>query len=1283
MSIPEYKLCAEDHRTLLVVVKQIGDQISKKSFHKIFEKIKQVQYIKIRESGVQRCIWLRYENNYSSKNNEWGDFQTYRKVVGLISIGKGNPESNVDDLSKEHSALLDEYSNSVFDSRCFIFRTDSVSPSELNGPPEDDVPSPECTPVLDNSKHVVFRDNVEPVPKSHLGDDDSLFNRNSPNHDGHENSNELFSSLNDSPDFCSLPNVGDGITENFQLNDSEIDLNRLSSDSPVSPSHNIDLDTSPSGSEKLIIPSTSNSNSIHCIIYPGTDSCDQLKQDVKEFINSIYWILESKRLNRSFEKQEKIPLLTTPFEKKNFVGIDTDTRLYKKRCLGRMKKHIGDLALQSGLPSEAFAHYISSVEYLKSGQDWLWLASAYEGQCAASMIMMFPPSNKDFKRISSLPFGIGDSRSKKIAALSKSLPLGVDSKDIKTFGKQMLNYSELSQKYQEAIQHYQKYQAAAIVELECSMKAAKVLAVHEKNLEASKFLQNVVFTSLNQTEEEKVIRFKAISETYEDMGFHRKAAFFKRIAAMRCVSFTNPNPSWIQCYNLLLHSFEGYCLPIDAKDFPRDIFYGWPGIQIQMLLDIVGVAKQMDNQAVAVRHFTFLLDTLLNHLAPSEQQEICHQLEILTAKCEGAPVPLILDNGLVLPPVNLLSLPSVKSFKLQNLAPHLRPVKMPGLDSKLSTVQESIFIFTPFHRDRDKNAKDKCKIDFKWVEGDVCEVALQVFNPLPFELKVTHMGLLADDIPFESFPACLSLPAESGPYPVNLLGTPLNSGELQILGYTTHVLGVKNNCRLKDISSIKQPYFSVDVIPKLPQVQVSTSLPKASMFSSLGDTSFVVISATTTLYSGVSQECTVTVSNTGKVPIEWLEISMHSKLKKETEHSFFTWSKENIDSQLPIPVGSAASFTLYINAIGDFICPINSKEEQSHCTKISGFPSLRNFPEHVLTKVIEAVLQIQYSGGPGMEAGYCRRCAIALTVEVLSSILITKWDVIPSEIPTHCYLVLDIQNSTAYEMEVIYTSNKRILIEAHDVCRVPVPVERCPLSVMSASFGDIWSSMDICGHLWKNMEDPHDQKKAKLFAACRDHLVNLVDLQWTLPSLEISGQASISEISWTDDMLALIFKSPIEWDIKVNGRLYKAEQDFCFLAGDFITISIKLNNVTDVSLYDLYLFVRDYQDHQNGHQSHRLDNKRAIIGNEKMYIEEIKPHEEFSHECGFIFFHSGIYKLDILCSHNNPTLILDVMKIAPSNEFHSGNSNSHTYAWEHTCLIQKGSPSIDISVIED
>lgn len=55
---------------------------------------------------------------------------------------------------------------------------------------------------------------------------------------------------------------------------------------------------------------------------------------------------------------------------------------------------------------------------------------------------------------------------------------------------------------------------------------------------------------------------------------------------------------------------------------------------------------------------------------------------------------------------------------------------------------------------------------------------------------------------------------------------------------------------MRDIPAIKKTFFSVDVIPRLPQIQVSTSLPKASMFSSLGDTSYVVASATSTLYAG-------------------------------------------------------------------------------------------------------------------------------------------------------------------------------------------------------------------------------------------------------------------------------------------------------------------------------------------------------------------------------------------------------------------------------------------------
>lgn len=43
------------------------------------------------------------------------------------------------------------------------------------------------------------------------------------------------------------------------------------------------------------------------------------------------------------------------------------------------------------------------------------------------------------------------------------------------------------------------------------------------------------------------------------------------------------------------------------------------------------------------------------------------------------------------------------------------------------------------------------------------------------------------------------------------------------------------------------------------------------------------------------------------------------------------------------------------------------------------------------------------------------------------------------------YLVLDVTNLTAQEMMLNYTQSKNIIIEARESCRVPVPVERCPL----------------------------------------------------------------------------------------------------------------------------------------------------------------------------------------------------------------------------------------------
>ncbi|XP_023236924.1 trafficking protein particle complex subunit 9-like isoform X1 [Centruroides sculpturatus] len=1210
ITYPDYSQRPEDHQALLILVKQIGPEIKQKTFNKIFEQISRVQYLKIQDpnqSNNHRGIWLRYKKSYPTENNEWGDFQAHRKVLGLLSLGKCVNSSEIEELHRQHNLIQEKYSSTLFDSRCLIFGVNPNSQTSNN-----------------------------------LVKDKSECNNTS---------KQLTNDCTDVPDLekCSNSVGKSKCVNDLELNRTKKESNKNVSDderekNEISSADSLHVQsenkTSPMGYLNLMIPLTVKSRSTHCILYSGIDDCDQLEQDLMEFGSSLFWVLESKRLDRSFEKQDKVILLTAPFEKKDFVGLDTDSRVYKKRCIGRMKKYIGDLSLQAGMPVEALVHYSSAIDNLRSINDWLWLASAYEGQCAASIILQYPPQfSPALHRNSSFP--VGNSGNIKIRSVShsRSLPNSVDSSDFKNFGKNVLSPEEILEKYKEVISHYNKFHNAAVIELECNLKAARVLILQEKYLQASEFVHNALNINLQQSEDDKINQFVTLAQLYEEIGFHRKSAFFKRMAALQCVSPQNSKCNWNKCYHHLLQTLDGYKLTLDPKDVPRDIMNGWPCLQIQTLYELVTTATRMGNQPLAVRHMTFLLHVLLDYLTPAEKEEYCLQLESLTSNCEGCPKPLALDSGVIIPPVNLLTFPQVRSFKLQNLAPHLRPVKV---NFKQTTEQCGPFIFCPIQLNK-KPRGNTNKIDFKWVEDDVCEVALQVFNLLPFELKVTNMGLLTEGIPFESFPACLSLPAHSGPYPVNLFGTPRGRGELRILGYTTQVLGVKSNCKLRDLNGIKRPFYCIDIIPALPQLQVTTSLPKASTFSSLANSSAVVMSAAVTIFAGESRECTITLTNTGKEMVERIDISVQVKSDKSKESSFFTWSQENLAMQLPITPGSSACFTLYINGLGEFVYPTHKKPIER-----IGTPS-KNTPVHISSvdlyppKSVEAILQIQYSGGPGMREEYCRHCSVAITVEILPSLVISKWDVLPADMPSQCYLVLDILNASNYEMELQYSTNKKILIEAKDTCRIPVAVERCP---------------PVAFH------QDGDGNETTIQSLCHQHLVNLVDLNWTLPTIGISGRASIVDVTWTESMMDVIMISPIHWEMMLNGHEFKVEEEFNFIVGELVVLNITIHNISDAILESVQLCIQGYQDHQNGHYNYRLENKRAIIGSDKVLIPKVLPHDHYRHECGLVFFHTGVYKFDVQCS----SYVLNKL-----NTNRKSIKNLHTW---------KCTPSIELTVVD-
>uniref|UniRef100_T1J6X1 Uncharacterized protein n=1 Tax=Strigamia maritima TaxID=126957 RepID=T1J6X1_STRMM len=1294
MSYPDYNQSAEDHQCLLVIVKQIGNQLKQKTFNQLYERICRLQYVRVHQDNTQgsgsRGIWVCYKRSYPVENNEWGDFQAHRKVLGFISVGKCTNQDELESLCRAHEAAKEKYSSTIIDSRCIVvgYSPDMESPSGdssvsveeySNTNPES--PTDQTTFRSENSENCCG----EPVDIN-LDPDSGVFS--SPLLDGHDvdggrlsTSANLHNGLSTAVRNVMDPASGDPIRpdvelkkrghfRNISLPTSPIRAFVAAGGVPKNESLNFSLPPSPT-CKRDHVPSSSSSSSIgssqhnlvtvaslksELLFYENMDDFPNLEKDLNEFISFLFYVLDSKRLDKSHEKLDRVPFLFAPCEKKDFVGLNLENRANKKRSLGRMKKHIGDLSLLAGLPVEAINYYFVAADILKSVNDWLWLAGCYEGLCAASAVTLYPRHQKksmSLHRNLSFPVGASPNRPRPGSFSSHSLPNGMDPLEFKC--KNCLSHDEIIDRYREAIVHYSKYHNATVIEMEANIKATKILILQEKYIMASEFIQNLVFVKGQQSDEEKVQRFICLSQLYTQIGFHRKAALFRRTAALKCVNSPNLDPNWTQAYYLLLQALDGYRLSLDPKQYSKD--KGWPILQIQMLKDLIRISRRMGNAAVSGRHMTFLLHNLFDHLTPNERRDCCNQLSILISKCEAAPVPLVLDNGFILPAVNLTNLPCVKLFKPDNLTPHLWPLSMTIKEEDKHS--SGPFIFSPLqfgHRkEKDLNSN---MMDFKWVEGDACDVALHIYNPLACELKVSNMILLADGIPFETFPASLDLPAMSGPYPVNLVGTPRSSGTLEILGYSAHVFGVKSNCRLSDLPSIKKQSYAIEVIPALPQIQIITALPKAATFSSFGDTTTIVSSHTLSMYAGAVQECIITLVNSSKVNVEKVDMSLESKLEKPVESRFCTLDLESLQEDLPLEPLQSANFKAIVHAVGDFLALAKAYSEEgslnssnltvpSKTTRTGSVGSTGGFTSSVRStinyssfrrkaadsqlpspavipatktytpKVVEMMLKIRYSGGPGMAADYCRHSSVVINVEISPSILITKWDVLPAERPTHCYLVLDILNPTEHEMEVQYTENKKILIEAKETCRIPVPVERCPVSNFIGT-----SILLIC-----------------------------------LTALEVNGTASIANLVWSREMLDLIHMSPIMWEICLNDIVFNPECDLSFVLGEVINLTIAITNYSDSALSNLNLKVDCYQDYQNGQLNFRLENKMAFIGSDYFNIPVVNIQDTFKYTCGILFFVPGMYKVDIQCS-SGP------LSRRKSNAHEKHDSSLQTHTWK-------------------
>lgn len=68
-----------------------------------------------------------------------------------------------------------------------------------------------------------------------------------------------------------------------------------------------------------------------------------------------------------------------------------------------------------------------------------------------------------------------------------------------------------------------------------------------------------------------------------------------------------------------------------------------------------------------------------------------------------------------------------------------------------------------------------------------------------------------------------------------------------------------------------------------------------------------------------SVECTVTMSNEGEKPVEWLDICIESMLESSVQSRLIWWDQDEVQSKLPLLPGAAVSFPLHLYGSSNFL----------------------------------------------------------------------------------------------------------------------------------------------------------------------------------------------------------------------------------------------------------------------------------------------------------------------------------------------------------------------------
>lgn len=293
-----------------------GKLLSWKHFSRCWERICQLNCVVI--PGQKRDMWIRYKRAYSTDCNDWGEFQAHRKAMGLISIGRCSNETEFMDLFESYKKEKERYSNTLYNSKLVVFGMNTDG-SEILEDQRNTVIQEASTPPLtfkidkvnstvdgmgdgtvdctgDGTGYGTVEDtDISSCDKVEANISEDVKNRNGQVVNVVDPDGSLRNTLHKDPDKSKKE---DGLTGSRRNSTEEQTVSQITF---IKRQKSETIDKGLKSTKQSVSRTTSN-NSLRdmsgseVVFYPTVDMCDGLEDSIREFVTSIFFVLEGMNL---------------------------------------------------------------------------------------------------------------------------------------------------------------------------------------------------------------------------------------------------------------------------------------------------------------------------------------------------------------------------------------------------------------------------------------------------------------------------------------------------------------------------------------------------------------------------------------------------------------------------------------------------------------------------------------------------------------------------------------------------------------------------------------------------------------------------------------------------------------------------------------------------------------------------------------------------------------------------------------------------------------------------